>query len=328
MYLMNLFKKKRTRPFILLMAIWSSTIMPALPSYAKMLTLNELPYLDGDINVAEMAQGYTQNQAANEIITDMTNLLSKAGSVKFSLNLNKKLPLKNSQFDWLIPWYEQTDLLLFSQHSIHNTDGRQQTNNSIGVRQFNDHNTLGVNTFFDHDLSDYHSRLGLGAEYWQNYLKLNANTYFPVSSSHSPSELSNKASHEYNTLPARGWDIQAQGWLPAYPHLGGNLKFEQYIGHDVALVGKNKHQEDPPAATIGMNWTPFTLVTFSTDHRISSGLNDTSAKVQFTWTFDKSFIEQIDPSKVGESRRLSGNHHDLINRNNNMTLNYQKKTSN
>ncbi|WP_272539585.1 inverse autotransporter beta domain-containing protein [Providencia sp. PROV197] len=336
----------------LLMAVGPLAMVPILPSYAKMLTPDELPILgspnqmaennDGERNLAQysktaatliasqksgheisqMAQSYFSNQAANAAIEEITRWLSKAGNVKVGLNFDQQLSLKNSHFDWLIPWYQQTNMLLFTQHSIHNTDGRLQSNNGVGLRHFNDKSTVGINAFFDHDLSHYHSRLGLGAEYWQNYLKLSANTYFPVSSWRSSSELP----QSYNARPARGWDLQAQGWLPAYPQLGGSLKFEQYVGHNVALMGKNKLQKDPMAATLGVSWTPFTLVTFSADHKISSGLQDTSAKVQFTWAFDKNFIEQIDPSKVGESRHVSNNRFDFVNRNNNIVIDYQKKT--
>ncbi|MBO1929276.1 inverse autotransporter beta domain-containing protein [Providencia rettgeri] len=63
------------------------------------------------------------------------------------------MSIKTSQLDWLVPWYEQQDLLLFSQHSIHRTDGRLQTNNGIGLRHFQQNSMIGVNAFFDHDLS-------------------------------------------------------------------------------------------------------------------------------------------------------------------------------
>ncbi|MBC8654600.1 inverse autotransporter beta domain-containing protein [Providencia vermicola] len=157
-----------------------------------------------------MAQSYAFNQAANVAIDEITRWLSKAGNVKLSLNVDKKLSLKSSQFDWLIPWYEQADMLLFTQHSIHNTDGRLQSNNGIGLRQFNDRNTVGINAFFDHDLSHYHSRLGIGAEYWQDYLKLTANSYLPVSGWRSTSALS----QAYNARPpAVGMYKQRGGYL-------------------------------------------------------------------------------------------------------------------
>lgn len=98
---------------------------------------------------------------------------------------------------------------------------------------------VGTNAFFDHDLSRYHSRVGFGVEYAQDFLKLSANTYLRTSSWRGASELKN----DYNARPANGWDLQAEGFLPSYPHLGGNLKFEQYFGDDVALFGKDKRQK-------------------------------------------------------------------------------------
>lgn len=42
---------------------------------------------------------------------------------------------------------------------------------------------------FDHDLSRYHSRAGLGAEYWRDYLKLSSNAYIGLTGWRSAPEL-------------------------------------------------------------------------------------------------------------------------------------------
>ncbi|MBW6101343.1 inverse autotransporter beta domain-containing protein [Escherichia coli] len=34
------------------------------------------------------------------------------------------------------------------------------------------HGCRASTSFFDHDLSRYHSRAGIGAEYWRDYLKI------------------------------------------------------------------------------------------------------------------------------------------------------------
>ena len=345
-------KQKIANGFVIFTAIWSSAIMPVIPSYAKMLDNNDLPTLGSDNIIAEdnterlvaeysktlgtflsqkkktkdlsdMAQNYARNKAANEATKEIEGWLSKAGNAKLSINLDKKLSVKNSQLDWLIPWYDQPDTLLFTQHSVHRNDGRLQTNNGIGLRRFYEKNTLGINAFIDHDLSQYHTRAGVGVEYWQDYLKVNANTYFALSSWKSTSELN----HDFNAKPANGWDIQAEGWLPDYPHLGGNLKYEQYYGDSVALFGKTKRQKNPKAATIGAHWTPFPLLTLNANHKIGSqGKKETQAKIQFTWTLGKSLAHHLDPTKVADARRLSGNRYDFVERNNNIILDYQKKT--
>ncbi|MGG7474381.1 inverse autotransporter beta domain-containing protein [Providencia sp. R1] len=338
--------------FVLFTAIWSSAVMPVMPSYAKTLTPDDLPTLGSDpvltdddkteklvaeysqsaarfisgkkkaADLADMAQDFARSKATNTATDEINRWLSKTGNAKFSVDVDKKLTIKNTQLDWLIPWYDSTDLLLFTQHNIHRTDGRLQTNNGIGVRRFTSESMMGVNAFFDHDLSRYHSRLGFGAEYAQDFLKLSANTYLRTSAWRSAPELKN----DYNARPANGWDLHAEGWLPSYPNIGGNLKFEQYFGDDVALFGKDKRQKDPLATTVGINWTPFSLVTLSAEQKISGGLSETNAKVQFTWAMGKSLAEQLDPSKVSDARRLMGGRYDFVNRNNNIVLEYQKNT--
>ncbi|MEX9602714.1 MULTISPECIES: invasin domain 3-containing protein [unclassified Providencia] len=337
--------------FVLFTAIWSSAVMPVMPSYAKMLTPDNLPTLGSDpvltnddktaqfiaeysqsaarfisdkkkaADLADMAQDFARSKATNAATDEINRWLSKTGNAKFSVDVDKKLTIKNTQLDWLVPWYDSTDLLLFTQHNIHRTDARLQTNNGIGVRRFTPESMMGVNAFFDHDLSRYHSRLGFGAEYAQDFLKLSANTYLRTSAWRSAPELN----HDSNARPANGWDLHAEGWLPSYPNIGGNLKFEQYFGDDVALFGKDKRQKDPLATTVGVNWTPFSLLTLSAEHKISGGLTETNAKVQLTWALGKSLAEQLDPSKVGDSRRLLGSRYDFVNRNNNIVLEYQKK---
>ncbi len=345
-------RHKISNGFVLFTAIWSSAIMPVIPSYAKMLTPDDLPTLGSDpvltdddkteklvaeysqsaarfisgkkkaADLADMAQDFARSKATNAATDEINRWLSKTGNAKFSVDVDKKLTIKNTQLDWLIPWYDSTDLLLFTQHNIHRTDGRLQTNNGIGVRRFTPESMMGVNAFFDHDLSRYHSRLGFGAEYAQDFLKLSANTYLRTSAWRSAPELKN----DYNARPANGWDLHAEGWLPSYPNIGGSLKFEQYFGDDVALFGKDKRQKDPLATTVGINWTPFSLVTLSAEQKISGGLSETNAKVQFTWALGKSLAEQLDPSKVGDARRLMGSRYDFVNRNNNIVLEYQKNT--
>ena len=147
-------------------AIGSIAIMPAIPSYAQILSTDNLPTLGSDAfqfdplpssdgterflakygqnaanltseenktkNLSEMAQDYAHQKAADVATDEISHWLSKAGNARLNINLDKQLSIKNTQLDWLIPWYDQPDLLLFSQHSIHRTDGRLQTNHGIG----------------------------------------------------------------------------------------------------------------------------------------------------------------------------------------------------
>lgn len=267
---------------------------------------------------ANMARGWASSQASGA----MTDWLSRFGTARITLGVDEDFSLKNSQFDFLHPWYETPDNLFFSQHTLHRTDERTQINNGLGWRHFTPTWMSGINFFFDHDLSRYHSRAGIGAEYWRDYLKLSSNGYLRLTNWRSAPELDN----DYEARPANGWDVRAEGWLPAWPYLGGKLVYEQYYGDEVALFDKDDRQSNPHAITAGLNYTPFPLMTFSAEQRQGKqGENDTRFAVDFTWQPGSAMQKQLDPNEVAARRSLAGSRYDLVDRNNNIVLEYRKK---
>ena len=267
---------------------------------------------------ANMARGWASSQASGA----MTDWLSRFGTARITLGVDEDFSLKNSQFDFLHPWYETPDNLFFSQHTLHRTDERTQINNGLGWRHFTPTWMSGINFFFDHDLSCYHSRAGIGAEYWRDYLKLSSNGYLRLTNWRSAPELDN----DYEARPANGWDVRAEGWLPAWPYLGGKLVYEQYYGDEVALFDKDDRQSNPHAITAGLNYTPFPLMTFSAEQRQGKqGENDTRFAVDFTWQPGSAMQKQLDPNEVAARRSLAGSRYDLVDRNNNIVLEYRKK---
>ncbi|MWO53237.1 inverse autotransporter adhesin-like protein YeeJ [Escherichia coli] len=267
---------------------------------------------------ANMARGWASSQTSGA----MTDWLSRFGTARITLGVDEDFSLKNSQFDFLHPWYETPDNLFFSQHTLHRTDERTQINNGLGWRHFTPTWMSGINFFFDHDLSRYHSRAGIGAEYWRDYLKLSSNSYLRLTNWRSAPELDN----DYEARPANGWDVRAEGWLPAWPHLGGKLVYEQYYGDEVALFDKDDRQSNPHAITAGLNYTPFPLMTFSAEQRQGKqGENDTRFAVDFTWQPGSAMQKQLDPTEVAARRSLAGSRYDLVDRNNNIVLEYRKK---
>lgn len=267
---------------------------------------------------ANMARGWASSQASGA----MTDWLSRFGTARITLGVDEDFSLKNSQFDFLHPWYETPDNLFFSQHTLHRTDERTQINNGLGWRHFTPTWMSGINFFFDHDLSRYHSRAGIGAEYWRDYLKLSSNGYLRLTNWRSAPELDN----DYEARPANGWDVRAEGWLPAWPHLGGKLVYEQYYGDEVALFDKDDRQSNPHAITAGLNYTPFPLMTFSAEQRQGKqGENDTRFAVDFTWQPGSAMQKQLDQNEVAARRSLAGSRYDLVDRNNNIVLEYRKK---
>ncbi|EEZ3075680.1 inverse autotransporter adhesin-like protein YeeJ, partial [Escherichia coli] len=120
--------------------------------------------------------------------------------------------------------------------------------------------------------------------------------------------------------------VRAEGWLPAWPHLGGKLVYEQYYGDEVALFDKDDRQSNPHAITAGLNYTPFPLMTFSAEQRQGKqGENDTRFAVDFTWLPGSAMQKQLDPNEVAARRSLAGSRYDLVDRNNNIVLEYRKK---
>lgn len=264
-----------------------------------------------------MARGIATGKASSSV----EEWLGQFGTARVRLDADGDFSLKNSQLDMLIPLWERQDLMAFTQGSIHRTDDRAQTNIGFGLRHFSDDYMLGANTFFDYDISQYHYRAGFGLEYWRDYLKLSANSYLRLSDWRDSPDVT-----DYEARPANGWDIRTEGYLPAWPHLGGTLKYEQYYGNEVALFGLENRRKNPNAVTAGINYTPFPLLTLSAEQRQGQGgESDTLLGLQFTLHPDQSWSQQVDPGAVAALRSLAGSRHDLVERNNNIILEYRKK---
>ncbi|EAP4732882.1 hypothetical protein EGD47_26410, partial [Salmonella enterica] len=238
----------------------------------------------------------------------------------------------NSALDLLHPWYETPDDLFFSQVGLHRTDSRGQANLGFGWRHwttgtaprglFHGDYMTGLNTFLDYDLSRDHARMGIGAEFWRDYLKLGANVYHRLTSWKNSPDLD-----DYEERPADGWDLRMEGWLPSYPQLGGRLTWEQYYGNQVGLFGYDDLQSNPRALTAGLTWTPFPLMTVSAGRRQGQhGHFETEFGVNFTLNPDLTWQQQTDPAAVAAMRTLAGSRHDFVERNNNIVLEYRKKT--
>ncbi|HFV5547743.1 TPA: inverse autotransporter adhesin IatC [Escherichia coli] len=267
---------------------------------------------------ASMARGWVASSASAQA----TDWLSRWGTARVSLGVDEDFSLKSSSFEFLHPWYETPDNLVFSQHTLHRTDDRTQTNHGIGWRYFTPSWMSGVNMFIDYDLTRYHTRTGMGVEYWRDYLKVSGNGYLRLSNWRSVPELD----HDYEARPANGWDLRAEGWLPAWPQLGGKLVYEQYYGDEVALFGKDERQNDPHAITAGLSYTPVPLISFSAEQRQGKqGENDTRIGMELTLQPGHSLQKQLDLAEVAARRSLVGSRYDLVDRNNNIVLEYRKK---
>ncbi|TNB50091.1 inverse autotransporter beta domain-containing protein, partial [Salmonella bongori] len=272
---------------------------------------------DKEHHAVMMAKGIAENKVS-QVIHEWTR---KLGNVQFQLDIDDKFSLKNSQFDLLHPYYETREDLLFSQDSIHRTSERTQMNVGFGWRHFTDYSMFGSNLFLDYDLSRDHTRAGVGSEYWLNYLKLGVNAYIGLTGWKNSPDV-----EDYDERPANGWDLRVDGWLPEYPQLGSKFVYEQYYGREVGLFGRNQRQKNPHAFTVGMNWTPFPLLTLSAEQRQGkSGENDTRLGVNVRWQFGVPLSQQLNDDTVRHLRSVTGSRYDFIERNNDIVLEYRKQ---
>ncbi|WP_380182553.1 inverse autotransporter beta domain-containing protein [Kalamiella sp. sgz302252] len=260
------------------------------------------------------------NMAAGEAGTVAQQWLSRFGTARVQLDADKNFSLKNSQFDLLLPLSDRADRLIFTQGSFHRTDDRNQANLGLGIRHFGQGFMTGANTFLDYDLSRDHARSGLGVEYWRDFVKVSANGYV-----HLTSWKDSKDFADYQERPANGWDIRTEAYLPAWPQLGAKLNYEQYYGNQVALFGNDNRQKNPHAITAGVTYTPFPLLTLEAEQRAGKGgENDTRFGLELNYQIGASWQQQLSGDAVSSLRSLKGNRYDLVNRNNNIVLDYRK----
>lgn len=233
--------------------------------------------------------------------------------------------VRNISFDLLKPLFEDGDDLIFTQVGFRRSnryteDYRNTINLGLGYRHMYEKILLGANTFYDSDITGHNNRLGFGVEAWADYIKLAANSYLRLSDWKKSVDM-----YDYMERPANGWDLRVDGYLPQYPQLGAKFMYEQYYGDNVGLFGSSNQQKDPNAATIGLNYTPIPLVTLSTDYRQGQGgESDTTVKLAVNFQLGVPMKKQLSPDEIRSSRLLTNAKYDLVNRNNEIVMDYRK----
>lgn len=270
------------------------------------------------VNDAAVSQARSAAVSGSEAA--VSQWLNQFGTARIELGVDDHFALKDGALDMLAPLYDNGRDVFFTQSGGRRHDDRTTLNLGAGVRLFRGHWMYGVNTFLDNDITGHNRRVGIGGEAWTDYLKLSANSYLGLTDWHQSRDFK-----DYDERPADGFDVAASAWLPAYPQLGGTLKYEQYQGDHVGLMGKDILQKNPKAVTVGLNWTPVPLVTLGADYRNSAGHDEAQMQEQFNWNFGQSLADQLSADKVGQSRTLAGSRLDLVERNNSIVLDYRKQ---
>ncbi|WP_145574069.1 Ig-like domain-containing protein [Yersinia mollaretii] len=248
--------------------------------------------------------------------------LGHIGKAQVKLQVDDKNDFSGSELDLFVPLYNQPERLAFSQFGFRRIDQRNIMNIGLGQRHYLSDWMLGYNVFLDQQISgNAHRRLGLGGELARDYVRLSANSYYRLGGWKNSTRL-----EDYDERAASGYDIRTEAYLPYYPQLGGKLMYEQYFGNEVALFGLNERQKNPSALTASVSYTPFPLVNLALEHTIgNSGKNKTGVNLAVNYEINTPWQKQIDPAAVKATRTLAGSRMDLVDRNNNIVLEYRKQ---
>ncbi|WP_145574504.1 Ig-like domain-containing protein [Yersinia alsatica] len=276
----------------------------------------------GNENSSRAAESAVTGVASGLASQAAADWLGQYGNARVQLNSNSI-----GNVDVLIPLTETQNNLLFGQLGVRYNGERTTNNVGLGVRSFTDSWMFGVNTFYDYDLTGKNSRLGVGGEAWTDNLKFSANGYYRLTDWHQ-SVLANM--EDYNERPANGFDVRAEAYLPSYPQLGGRLMYEKYFGKGVALNSGSTNPGDlgdsPSAFTVGVNYTPIPLFTVDVAHKKGQNTNnELQLGLNFNYRFGVPWIDQINKNTVGLMRSLMGSRYDLVDRNYNIVMQYEKQ---
>lgn len=265
------------------------------------------------------------SKAGQAASSSLQGWLGQFGTAK--VDLSGGSGFQSGAVDVLVPIYDTERHLFFTQvgarrSNLMTPSYRTTVNVGAGYRYFTADNWMyGANVFYDRDVTRKHQRIGLGGEAWTDFLKFSANAYLRASGWKTSPDLV-----AYNERPANGFDVRAEGFFPQYPQLGIKLMFEQYFGDEVGLFGVANRSKDPRALTVGASWTPIPLITTSLDHRMGQGgQHDTTFKFQFNYSIGVPLNDQLRADNVAETRKLKWSRYNLVERNNEIVLEYKKK---
>lgn len=250
-----------------------------------------------------------------EVNSAVEQWLSQFGTVQTQLSVNDECHLDDSRIDWWVSQYETPKNRLFTQLGWRNKDDHNTLNRDMGMRWFTAESMYRANRFYDVGITGGHCRPG--PEYWRDDMSASANSDVCLSDDW----------HQAMTL-ADDDERPVNDWLSASPKPVSKLLFGQYYANDVALFGTDTdpRQEKIRAVMADFNWTPFPLLTAGFGHSTGEGRQkETSVNMQLTWKPDASGDHRIPSAEVDATRRLSGNRHNPMDRNNDIVLEYRKQ---
>ncbi|MBY4839043.1 Ig-like domain-containing protein [Pantoea sp. DY-5] len=264
--------------------------------------------------------GYLSQQATSAAAGQAQQWLEQFGTARVEFGVDEHFKPQTGSLDLLLPLSQSPERLFFTQQGLRNKDGQITGNLGLGQRHFTDRWMFGYNAFYDQNFSRGHKRMGVGAEAWRDYLKLSGNGYYGLSDWRDSGDV-----EDYDARPAHGFDLRAESWLPAYPAIGGRFMYEKYYGNEVALFSKDKRQSNPAAFTAGLSYTPVPLVSLTLDHKKGGSQSESQIGLQLNYQLGQPLAAQLDPNAVKLGRTLAANRMALVERNNNIVLEYRKQ---
>ncbi len=278
--------------------------------------------LSGDSS-SDALKGMVATGTTGKAAQSVESWLNQFGTARVQVSVDNDFSLEDANLDVLLPVYDDKTNLLFTQLGARRADDRNIINTGMGYRHFQKNWMWGANTFYDRQLSqNHHQRVGIGGELGWDYLKISANGYMRLTD-----WMASERYQDYDERAANGFDIRTEGYLPSWPQLGASVIFEQYYGDNVDLFNdEDNRQKDPYAVTVGLNYTPFTLITAGISQKMGKGdTQDTQFNLSFSYAPGVSLDKQLDASQVAVKRSLLGSRMDLVNRNNTIVLDYRKQ---
>lgn len=286
--------------------------------------------LKNKTNMADYAKNYAHSYSqslGNQFISEGVKAISPSARFRGGITLDEDFKFKSVDVDLLVPVYETTSSILFGQlglrtHEKSSFDGRTFLNTGIGYRHDVGDWMLGVNAFVDSDIKNNNVRGSLGVEAFRDYLSFAGNYYFPLTD-----WKESKAHDLHDERPAYGFDVRAKGYLPAYPHVGMELTYEQYYGDKVDILGNGKLTSDPYATSASVMYKPIPLLEMTAGYKdANSAGTETHIGLNFNYVFGQPLSEQLDASKVTLPNNQQ-NRTEFVSRNYNIVMEYREQES-
>lgn len=262
-------------------------------------------------------QSYFSGIVGQALTQSISHHLNQHGQAQVDVIFDKGFGLRG-RIDWLAPLYEDQARLLFSQLGLGREKNSVQVSLGLGQRHFYERWMLGYHAFLDADTKHRYWRSGLGTEVLHDYLKIGAQFYLPLSGWRYVPEFYSEA------RPARGYEIRATAYLPFYPKLGAQIKYEHYVGSQVGWFEENKIKDNPSGWTLGVRYTPIPLITLAFDRRIGGGvLNETRAFLRLNIDLNKPLNRQTEADAVKPVRLAHSKRYDIVERTHAIYLEYR-----